>query len=186
MARPRTDARRRVLDAAERLLTERGYHGFSYQHVADVLQVKAPAIHYHFRRKPDLVVAVLGRYRLGFARFADAQADSTPADRLTAYVALSRTRVVDGRVGALAACAATLAALPADVAEAVLALLADIEAFLVTVVGTPARARAVTSAVLGAQLMGRARGVEAYDTAVAELLAPDRFAGSGVLLALRA
>ena len=58
-----SDTARKILDLAEGYLTERGYHGFSYHHVAAALDVKPAAIHYHFRTKGDLVSEVLDRYR---------------------------------------------------------------------------------------------------------------------------
>ena len=169
MGRPRTDARRRVLEVAERLLTERGYHGFSYGHIARELGVKAPAIHYHFRRKEDLVVAVLARYRKGFGRFADANAGLDGPGRIAAYLAVSRELVEDGRVGALAVCGATFGALPEPVEAEAVGLMDDIEAWLAGPTGDREPARALAAAVLGAQLLGRVRGLDAYDAATARI-----------------
>lgn len=51
------------MDLAESFLQERGFNGFSYAHIAEALDVKNAAIHYHFRTKDDLACAVIQRYR---------------------------------------------------------------------------------------------------------------------------
>lgn len=65
------DTRAEILDIAEALLQERGFHGFSYQHIARQLGVKNAAIHYHFPSKPDLVEALVQRYRRRFQRWRE-------------------------------------------------------------------------------------------------------------------
>jgi AcrR family transcriptional regulator len=59
----RTNTRRKILDLGEALIQDNGYNGFSYAHIAAQLGVRNAAVHYHFRTKDDLVVAVLRSYR---------------------------------------------------------------------------------------------------------------------------
>ncbi|MES2165376.1 MAG: TetR/AcrR family transcriptional regulator [Pseudomonadota bacterium] len=80
----------RVVDAAEGLIQERGYNGFSYDDVAKLVGIKKPSIHHHFATKGDLATAVAQRYTHRFreqllrieVQHAKAQ------DRLTAYATL--------------------------------------------------------------------------------------------------
>lgn len=88
--RPRT-ARRRdtadaILSAAEDLLQRRGYHAFSYHHIAVQLGVRNAAIHYHFPSKEDLGASLVRRYQERFTAWAGKQEGTVNAwDRLQAY-----------------------------------------------------------------------------------------------------
>ncbi len=54
------------MDAAERLIAERGPHGVSLREITTEARANSAAIHYYFRRKEDLVEAVIDR-RAGIA-----------------------------------------------------------------------------------------------------------------------
>ena len=53
----------RILDAANALLTDRGYSAFSYADIAETVKIRKASIHHHFPTKAGLVVAVLRRHR---------------------------------------------------------------------------------------------------------------------------
>lgn len=55
------DTRTRILDAAERLIAERGFHGVSLREITAEARANTAAIHYYFRRKEDLHAAVVDR-----------------------------------------------------------------------------------------------------------------------------
>lgn len=77
---PRSNTRESILEIGVELISGRGYNGFSYQHIADRLNVKKAAIHYHFPAKEDLALAVveLQREKIYSAlRFVD---DDTAVD----------------------------------------------------------------------------------------------------------
>lgn len=180
MVEGRTEMVRRILDLGERFVMQRGYHAFSYQHVAEELDVKPAAVHYHFRTKPDLVSAVLDRYRARFHRWAAARRDTPPAQRLADYVQLSRDIVAAERVCALGMMATQFATVPPEVQERTMGLQEEIFGWLETLLeegrdqgvfhfGGPASARAAElgCTVLGAQQLGRVRGPGAFE-AVAE------------------
>ncbi|WP_276134305.1 TetR/AcrR family transcriptional regulator [Polluticoccus soli] len=63
------DTRLAILDLGEYLIRTKGYHAFSYKDIADELQIKNAAVHYHFPSKTDLGMAVLERAieRIGFS-----------------------------------------------------------------------------------------------------------------------
>jgi TetR/AcrR family transcriptional repressor of nem operon len=79
------DTREAILKVAGNLLQTRGYNGFSYAHVAQALNVKTAAIHYHFPAKTDLGLAVVERYRERYRRWMK-DAQSLPAwEQLDGY-----------------------------------------------------------------------------------------------------
>lgn len=53
--------RTRILDAAERLIAERGFHGVSLREITAEAKANTAAVHYYFQHKEDLVEAVVDR-----------------------------------------------------------------------------------------------------------------------------
>jgi AcrR family transcriptional regulator len=88
------DTRERILDAAERLFSERGFDGTSIRDVTAEAGVNLAAVHYHFGSKEDLLRAVLERVvlptneeRLRLMQEAFAHPGGPPiADLLTAFI----------------------------------------------------------------------------------------------------
>jgi len=61
MVSSRSEAtRRRVLEAARRLLEERGYHGVGLDKIASEAGVSRQAVYLHFRSKSGLLVSLVG------------------------------------------------------------------------------------------------------------------------------
>lgn len=91
----------RVVDAAEGLVQQHGYNGFSYDDVAQLVGIKKPSIHHHFPKKGELVAVVAQRYTHRFREellSIEGQHAKAP-DRLTAYAALfERTFAKDRRL----------------------------------------------------------------------------------------
>ncbi len=52
----------RIADAAQTLVQEVGYNGFSFEHIAKVVGMRKASIHHHFGSKADLGVTVVQRY----------------------------------------------------------------------------------------------------------------------------
>jgi TetR/AcrR family transcriptional regulator, transcriptional repressor for nem operon len=83
----RVDTASAIVDLAEELVLDRGFNGFSYADIAAELGIRNAAIHYHFRSKCDLGVAVTRRARERFsfwARKLDASG-AGPVERLDAF-----------------------------------------------------------------------------------------------------
>jgi len=82
------DTKTKILDAAEELTQTRGFNGFSYLDLADEVGIKTSSIHYHFKAKADLALALVERthaaHSVGFSEL-DAQIPN-PKDRLGAMV----------------------------------------------------------------------------------------------------
>jgi len=188
------DTKARLLQSAERILRERGYNGFSYADLAQEIGIRTASIHYHFRAKSDLVLALIERYA---ERIAGGLADlsrtaPTGADRIAGYVAVYRDALRQG--SSLCLCVS----LSADAESLEPTALAALEAFhqggiawlteafelaaedgSIEHVGAPASEAAATLALVeGAQLVGRAsRSAEPFERAVALLMARLRDVG---------
>ncbi|MGC4107674.1 MAG: TetR/AcrR family transcriptional regulator [Thermomicrobiales bacterium] len=80
-----SEARRRVLDAANTLFVEHGFKAVSMQQIANVAQINKATLYHHFRSKEDLFAAVV---MAAMAQSSDdvrhaIQAGKTPAEQLT-------------------------------------------------------------------------------------------------------
>ncbi|HVZ51167.1 MAG TPA: TetR/AcrR family transcriptional regulator [Pseudolabrys sp.] len=60
-SRPEGDTRTRILDAAERLIAEHGFHGVSLREITAEARANTAAVHYYFRGKEELLEAVVDR-----------------------------------------------------------------------------------------------------------------------------
>ncbi|WP_438876632.1 TetR/AcrR family transcriptional regulator, partial [Bacillus cereus group sp. BC7] len=54
--------REQILDHAITLMMLRGYNGFSYRDLSDLVGVKTSSIHYYFPSKDDLVLEAVSVY----------------------------------------------------------------------------------------------------------------------------
>ncbi|MGP1667248.1 MAG: TetR/AcrR family transcriptional regulator, partial [Rhodanobacter sp.] len=112
----------RVMDVAQALIQQRGYGGFSFDDVAQVVGIRKPSVHHHFRTKADLVATLVRRYteRFESALAAIDIARGNPLARLKAYVRLfATTYAQDGQLCVCGMLGAEADALPVDVADAV-------------------------------------------------------------------
>ena len=88
MARPTgRPVRDELVDAARDAIQRVGVSNVSFGQLADELGIKAPSVHHHFRRKEDLVAAVVADYRASFNAWADSIDDPSPLARIRTYAA---------------------------------------------------------------------------------------------------
>ncbi len=82
------DTAARIRESAHDLIAAKGYFGFSYADIAEVVGIRKASIHHHFPSKVDLVVATLKEYRAGLAGAADNLDNNVddPLERLRLYV----------------------------------------------------------------------------------------------------
>ncbi|MDZ7811096.1 MAG: TetR/AcrR family transcriptional regulator [Arhodomonas sp.] len=175
--RPRGETRRAIVDTAQRLMQRRGFHAFSYHHVAEILGVRTAAIHYHFPTKADLGVAVIGRFREDFRWWWRQQLgrDAGAAERLEAYFALDGHYAQDDRVCPLGVVGVERAGLPVPVCREAAALLEEVAGFLQETLEAGRRegtmtfpgdatavARQVLAATQGGLQLARLAGDDAY------------------------
>ena len=62
------------MDAAETGIRERGYNAVSFRELADELGIKSSSVHYYFRKKEDLGLALIHRYLTRFFNMLDERA----------------------------------------------------------------------------------------------------------------
>ncbi len=83
----KSDRREEILDIAQRLTQAKGLNGFSYIDISDKIGIKTSSIHYYFKTKDDLAVALIKRYHENFKLqldFIDANS-TTPEEKLIKF-----------------------------------------------------------------------------------------------------
>ena len=188
----RGDTRQAILLAATRLFLLRGYHGFSFHHLASELDVRTAAVHYHFPSKADLGLALLKRFREEFDwwRASCDQLNLSGEARLERFYALDRGYAADGRVCPLGVVGVEYAGLPETVRREADGLIDDVQAYLVAsltqgrddgslrVPGEPAViAHQILAATQGGLQLSRLQGAASYEAVLSglrSLLAPSR------------
>jgi TetR/AcrR family transcriptional repressor of nem operon len=124
-----------ILDAAERMVQERGFNGFSYADIAAELGVTKAALHYHFASKTDLGDALIDRYaERFFTALEKVDLDRPDArDKLRAYAKLYADVFRDDRMCLCGMLAADYATLPDQMRERVVRFFDDNEVWLARV-----------------------------------------------------
>jgi len=56
------DTRHELIEAAEVLVRTRGYSGFSFAQLSDVVGIKKASVHHYFKTKDDLARALIAAY----------------------------------------------------------------------------------------------------------------------------
>lgn len=163
------NAREAILAAAKTAAQQHGYNGINFRSIGEAVGVKNASIYYHFPSKADLGAAVAERYwqdtAAVLAGIRETHAD--PRRCLQLYPSIFRSSLEDGNRLCLSSfMAAEHDDLPEPVKREVLAFADTNVAWLTQVLvdaglGTPAhcerRARAIYTAVAGAQLIARTR-----------------------------
>jgi TetR/AcrR family transcriptional repressor of nem operon len=113
--------REQLLDYAQTLIMLRGYNGFSYRDLAELVGVKTSSIHYYFPTKEDLVLEAVNVYSSESLAEMYAIDSSQPADlRLDRYGRLFGKILGDGdQICLCGMLAADMASLPEHVRQAV-------------------------------------------------------------------
>jgi TetR/AcrR family transcriptional regulator, transcriptional repressor for nem operon len=134
-ATPAGDTAAQILDAAERLVQERGFNGFSYADIASELGVTKAALHYHFASKADLGDALIERYaERFFAALTSVEGDDIDAvEKLRAYAKLYADVFRNDRMCLCGMLAADYATLPDPMRERVVKFFDDNEVWLTRV-----------------------------------------------------
>src|SRR6202161_4408619 len=169
-------SREAILAAARRTAQAHGYGGLNFRDLADEVGIKAASIHYHFPSKADLGAAVARRYWEDTAAGLESMLAETPdpVRCLRRYPDIFRTSLAsDNRMCLCSFMAAEYDDLPEAVKKEVQTF-ADVNvawlskvlsaANVVSSEESESRARAIFSAVAGAQLMARSRSdISLYD-----------------------
>lgn len=173
------NAREAILMAARNIAQSQGYNGLNFRDLATAVGIKPASIYYHFPSKADLGVAVAQRYwQDGAAALEAISADSpNPLEALRRFPEIFRRSLeADNRLCLASFVGAETDNLPGEMtreiqtfAEVNIAWL-DTQlqaAGICTAVDSVVRARAIFSAVAGAQLMARSRAdITLFDTLI--------------------
>lgn len=173
------NAREAILEAARIAAQHYGYGGINFRSIGETVGIKNASIYYHFPSKADLGAAVAKRYWQDAVKALEVLREENPEPlrSLQAYPSLFRKSLEDGNRLCLSSfMAAEYVDLPDAVRSEVLAF-ADISvAWLMARLtelgaGSPEvcerRARAIYSAIAGAQLIARTRAdIGLYDELV--------------------
>ena len=110
-----SDTATQILDAAQQLIQERGFNSFSYKDLAVSVGIRTASIHYHFRTKADLGIALMERYlgELNRTLVAIDKKGRTHKAKLKSYIKIYRDTESRGAIclcGSMAADRETLTA----------------------------------------------------------------------------
>ena len=85
-----------LMDAAEIGIRQKGYNAVSFRELADELGIKSASVHYYFRKKEDLGLALVRRYQSRFFEALDkrAEAATSPAGKIAAFCETYRDALV--------------------------------------------------------------------------------------------
>lgn len=170
------NAREAILEAAKVAAQHYGYSGINFRSIGETVGIKNASIYYHFPSKADLGAAVAKRYweDTASALAAIRAQNPEPLQCLRIYPSIFRKSLEDGNRLCLSSfMAAEYQDLPEAVKTEVLAF-ADINVAWLTALLTEIdngsvqdnerRARAIYTAIAGAQLIARTRlDISLYD-----------------------
>lgn len=90
------ETRKRALREAKSLLQLYGYHGFSYQDLADALGIKKPSLYEHFASKEDLAICLIEDYRAAFEAWIETIEAMDPRTKIHAFFEIVLRFAKDG------------------------------------------------------------------------------------------
>ncbi|MFM9942474.1 MAG: TetR/AcrR family transcriptional regulator [Hyphomicrobiaceae bacterium] len=177
-----TEMTERLLDAAEAAMRARGYHAVSFRELADDLGIKSASVHYYYRQKEDLGLAVVARYRARF--FERLSTAAAPArgfdDHLRAFVGVYRAALVGSdRICLCGMLGAECSGLPPTLAAAVADFFKANVDWLVAIMDSKEplrerheRATAIVATLQGAMMMATSlKSHRHFDAAAGSLFA---------------
>lgn len=117
----RNTVREALLDHAQTLLMTRGYNGFSYRDLSELVGVKTSSIHYYFPTKEDLALEAVNAYSADVMSSIYAIDSSAPADKKLDRYAKLFGRIIGGgnQICLCGMLAADIESLPEKVRHAV-------------------------------------------------------------------
>jgi TetR/AcrR family transcriptional repressor of nem operon len=127
-----TTVREQILDHAITLIMLRGYNGFSYRDLSNLVGVKTSSIHYYFPSKDDLVLEAVNVYSNEVLNALNSVDASLPADvKLSKYAKMFGKTLGDGNQICLCGMlAADIESLPDNIRQAVQAFFKANESWL--------------------------------------------------------
>jgi TetR/AcrR family transcriptional regulator, transcriptional repressor for nem operon len=155
MSSPAPTTADRVLDAAEALVQQRGYNGFSFDDIAQQVGIRKPSLYHHFASKGALGASVARRYtdRIG-ERLAAIEAKHADAPRrLAAYAdVFAQAYAQDRRLCLCGMLGAEADALPDPVRDEVARFFAQQLEWLTRVIGEGQQSKTLRAGPRAAEL----------------------------------
>lgn len=118
-ARKKDSTKCSILDAAERMARQGGYHDFSFRRIADVVGIKSASVFHHFTSKEALGAAMARRYSDRFMESIGDPRDANTSrkEKITGYCeAFTHALEVDRQMCLCGMLGAEISSLPEDVA----------------------------------------------------------------------
>jgi len=180
-----TDTIERLMNAAEQRIRDKGYHAISFRDLADDLGIKSSSVHYYFRRKEDLAVALVERYsnnfftRLEGLSATSASGPESGCEKLKAISSLYRAAyTANGQICLCGMLGAEKTGLPVEVSGAVASFLAKNIKWVADALPQDlpqsqrqARAEHIVASLQGALILAKnLSGIEVFDRVVDDLL----------------
>ncbi len=133
--------RDQILEHAITLMMLRGYNGFSYRDLSELVGVKTSSIHYYFPSKDDLVLEAVNQYSQSVFAALDGVDPALPAaTRLSKYAKMFGRTLGDGdQICLCGMLAADIESLPENVRQAVQAFFKANENWLAKVLAQGAK-----------------------------------------------
>jgi TetR/AcrR family transcriptional repressor of nem operon len=109
----------RALEEAKKLLQQVGYNGFSFQHIADALQIKKPSLYTHFKSKEDLGKCLIDELHSSFLAWTKIIEVFSPDSQIEAlFETFCQFMTDSNRICLLSAMSADLNSLPDEMRSA--------------------------------------------------------------------
>ena len=174
----------RIMDVAESSMRLRGYHAVSFRDIAEELGIKSASVHYYFRQKEDLGLALVERYSERFFAALEKRAEKSETSQQCLAAFCKTYRLALTTSGKICLCG-LLGAESCGLPERLKSSVADFfDANINWVTGAlpsslPARKRRAKAAQIVATLQGALmlatslQSVKCFDAAVRGLLAED-------------
>ena len=121
-----SDKKNEILDCAQALIQTRGYNGFSYADISNIVGIRKASIHHHFPTKVDLAIAVVERYRDVFnACLLNINAKQNWISKIKLYAELYQEVLAEDKLCLCGMLASDMETLPDEVKKVVRGFLSD-------------------------------------------------------------
>lgn len=77
-----TDTKIKILKEGHALLQKHGYNGFSFQDIANALEIKKPSLYDHYASKEELILAILEDYTSKFNYWSSSLSEQHPTAKI--------------------------------------------------------------------------------------------------------
>lgn len=79
---PKLSTKEKILKEGRSLLQKHGYNGFSFQDIADKIEIKKPSLYDHFSSKEALMIAIIHKYGEAFEAWSLSVSSYSPLEKI--------------------------------------------------------------------------------------------------------